>query len=43
LFQSVPNAVAGCGSLQLVYDGLLLRHFRHLKPPEERDAPGQGV
>jgi len=42
-FQSVPNAVADCGSLKLVYDGLLLRHFRHLKPPEERDGPGQGV
>jgi hypothetical protein len=24
------------GSLKIIYDGLLWRAFRHLKPPEER-------
>jgi len=32
-----------CGSLKLVYDGLQLRHFPYLKPPQEREGPGQGV
>ena len=28
------------GSLKIIYDGLLYRSFRHLKPPEERAAGG---
>ncbi len=28
------------GSLKILYDGLLYRSFRHLKPPEERASGG---
>ena len=35
-FRALPLII--CGSLKIVYDVLLLVQFRHLKPPEERDA-----
>jgi len=36
-----PFVVAG--ALKLVYDGLLYRLFRHIKPPEEARAPKQKI
>jgi len=35
-FSGLPLLI--CGSLKIVYDITLLLSFRHLKPPEERDA-----
>jgi hypothetical protein len=34
---SAPLVIGG--TLKIVYDLLLYRNFRHLKPPEERIAP----
>jgi hypothetical protein len=33
-FEAWPLVI--CGVLKITYDMLLLREFRHLKPPEER-------
>jgi hypothetical protein len=32
-YQAWPLLI--CGTLKIVYDLLLLRQFRHIKPPEE--------
>jgi hypothetical protein len=32
-FEAWPLVI--CGVLKITYDALLLRQFRHLKPPEE--------
>ena len=40
-FSGLPLVL--CGVLKIVYDISLLLSFRHLKPPEERDAPTEGV
>jgi len=36
-FAALPLVI--CGVLKIVYDVSLLFSFRHIKPPEEQDAP----
>ena len=40
-FSGLPLLI--CGSLKIVYDITLLLSFRHVKPPEERDAREEAV
>ena len=40
-FSGLPLLI--CGSLKIVYDITLLLSFRHVKPPEERDARDEAV
>jgi MFS family permease len=40
-FSGLPLVI--CGALKIVYDVSLLLSFRHVKPPEERDASANAV